>query len=398
MQESRSNLQQDSRSNLPPTDVAGALSSLEQGQLVSGSAIDFVVDMLKPALRHNYMIFSNTVLQPVESRSLKPLMSWVENILIPVSHTDPEHWTLAEVHIPSQRIRHYDSLGPHNSQLHKSAEDRVRDLLSHLGLDAVAWPFSYAPSPGQQNDMDCGIHVLCQLLRIVLDLDEASVAVDCALWRQFFTSWLSRKAIACERAASPISALSLPEAQLDQLSTTERLDFQSRSFATLARHNEQIESRMSSLQSCLASIRACQRILDSLNDQVEQLATKAEAQRSEGERCEAVLTSIRSMTSLSEESKASQIDFWTGSQARLASELHEYHKRAASLPDFQAGLAAAKETAGALFQTRSAEEVELQTRRSELGRELERMTVYSGYIAHQYGQSGAEPGPAGQTG
>ena len=184
------------KSDLPSTDEQGALKTLEPGNWLSASALEFVLSACKGKgfrIHHGFSISTPEKFEPrASSRS-----DSADILLLTLYHHD--HWTLAKLNVRDESIVFYDSLF---SQFDLLAESALRVFVDRIGHNSKHWSFSVVHTPTQQNGDDCGAFVLITALHL---LSESSLpsSYNVGMWRVILRALLVGEPQPCEPIVLP---------------------------------------------------------------------------------------------------------------------------------------------------------------------------------------------------
>lgn len=164
-------------SNVPTSDLAGALSSLQQGQRLSATALE----MSLAAVERDDTVILDPQLYDMDTDRVGRVPSIEDStslVLLPINHSTKEHWTLAVFRVGDGIVEHYDSLSGYDPPA-KS----VRRLLKMAGeLRKQSWIFEQRTSAQQTNGYDCGVFVLKTAIFVLAGM-EPPARFDCVIWR-----------------------------------------------------------------------------------------------------------------------------------------------------------------------------------------------------------------------
>ena len=175
---------------IPTTDTDGAWSSLNDRCLVSASAIEIILSTCNSPVIKVFDPQAWSLSEPDALKSFKIDIAVLTLVLLPL-HKD-NHWTLAVFDLHCFRVWYYDSLvdGLSQTQIPTAIRQSLEIFLGSLGVDLDGWTFSYGIGPIQNNDYDCGIHLLVTALHAITG-SKRRIADDCDLWRIIFQCVLS---------------------------------------------------------------------------------------------------------------------------------------------------------------------------------------------------------------
>ena len=146
--------------HLPDTDRIGALESLLSNAWVSATALELILDCIKP--ERCRVLSSGFVPQDSNELSVKKLLRLKDEtkLWLPLNHGD--HWTLAAVDFQKTTITVYDS-SP-TSHYEQEIDNVMQALASYLNrheqLQGSTWKTGQQRQHQQSNSDDCGIFVL----------------------------------------------------------------------------------------------------------------------------------------------------------------------------------------------------------------------------------------------
>ena len=173
------------RRHLPDTDRIGALESLSPNAWVSATALELILDRIKP--EHCRVLSSGFVPQDANKLSVKKLLRLKDEtkLWLPLNHGD--HWTLAAVDFHKTTITVYDS-SP-TSQYERDINNIMQALASYLNrhekLQGSTWKIDQQRQHQQSNFYDCGIFVLIFALMDATGSPLPS-QISSLHWRQIF--------------------------------------------------------------------------------------------------------------------------------------------------------------------------------------------------------------------
>ena len=230
-------------STLPDTDRIGALKSLSPKAWVSATALELILNCIKP--EHCRVISSGFVPQEANKLSEKKLLRLKDEtkLWLPLNHGD--HWTLAIVDFCETTITVYDS-SP-TSHYEQEIDNIMQALTSYLNqhekLRGSMWKTDQQRQHQQSNSDDCGIFVLIFALS---DATESPVPsqIHSPQWRQIFRYFIDSS----EHVISswPTTGFGLP---LEPKSQT--MDTIHSEFASLCKSLSQATYRSKSAQGCV---------------------------------------------------------------------------------------------------------------------------------------------------
>ena len=230
-------------STLPDTDRIGALKSLSPKAWVSATALELILNCIKP--EHCRVISSGFVPQEANKLSEKKLLRLKDEtkLWLPLNHGD--HWTLAIVDFCETTITVYDS-SP-TSHYEQEIDNIMQSLTSYLNqhekLRGSMWKTDQQRQHQQSNSDDCGIFVLIFALS---DATESPVPsqIHSPQWRQIFRYFIDSS----EHVISswPTTGFGLP---LEPKSQT--MDTIHSEFASLCKSLSQATYRSKSAQGCV---------------------------------------------------------------------------------------------------------------------------------------------------
>lgn len=178
---------------IPSNDLSGAISSLDDGQWVSSTAIELTLNKFPfPDIR----IFDPSFFASGSTYSLKQIRGeklWVMPLLV-----SGDHWALITIENVARTVTFWDSLEDpaHESKARRILHDfeqfvRTSPAIEYqLASEAFAfgdksWAFAVQKCPQQENQTDCGIYTLVFAVYKVLGLTLPE-SLDVGLWRQLF--------------------------------------------------------------------------------------------------------------------------------------------------------------------------------------------------------------------
>ncbi|KAL2045964.1 hypothetical protein ABVK25_011889 [Lepraria finkii] len=175
----------DALSNLPDTDRNGALKSLSPKAWVSATALELILNCIKP--EHCRVLSSGFVPQEANKLSEKKLLRLKDEtkLWLPLNHRD--HWTLAVIDLYKTTITVYDS-SP-TSHYEQEIDSVIQALTSYLNqhekLQGSTWKTDQQRQHQQANSDDCGIFVLIFALADATGSPVPS-QIHSLQWRQIF--------------------------------------------------------------------------------------------------------------------------------------------------------------------------------------------------------------------
>ena len=210
------------RSDIPPSDIQGALTSLGEDQWLSSTAVEL---LLKSVLLDSVRIFDSSYLSTSEPEKIfdkQPLRFHGESIwVIPLNHNN-RHWTLAFIELDRFEVEVYDSLGGdanrHLQQATETLNKFMTFLLEHhpkLFRDGSPWKIRIMDCPRQANGYDCGVCVVVFAYYRILGLSLPKT-VDFGLWRRILRQSLNGNKLD-EDVMKP-SKSQVPESQTGKVS------------------------------------------------------------------------------------------------------------------------------------------------------------------------------------
>lgn len=233
----------DTLSNLPDTDWIGALKSLSPKAWVSATALELVLNCIKP--EYCRVLNSGFVPQEANKLSEKKLLRLKNEtkLWLPLNHGD--HWTLGVVDFHNTTITVYDS-SP-TSHYEQEIADVMQALTSYLNqhenFKGSTWKTDQQRQHRQSNSDDCGIFVLIFAL---CDATGSPVPsqVHSRQWRQIFRYFIdSTQNVISSSATTDFGSL------LDTKSQT--MDTIHSEFASLCESLSQATYRSKSAQGCV---------------------------------------------------------------------------------------------------------------------------------------------------
>ena len=194
--------------HLPDTDRIGALESLSPNAWVSATALELVLNCIKP--EHCRVLSSGFVPQDSNELSVKKLLRLKDEtkLWLPLNHGD--HWTLATVDFQKTIITVYDS-SP-TSHYEQEIDNVMQALTSYLNrheqLQGSTWKTDQQRQHQQSNSDDCGIFVL------IFALSDATGSplpsqISSLQWRQIFRCFIDPTQHVTSSAATIESGLPL---------------------------------------------------------------------------------------------------------------------------------------------------------------------------------------------
>lgn len=180
---------------IPPNTLEGAVTSLEDRQWLSTTAIDELVRML-PC--QNTKIYDAAFMRADDPQSMLKKTSrgdWLNaRSVFPTNHHG-NHWTLIVIDPHIAEIGFYNSL-PNNRIYEREAKDATDCWISLLSqqneakLDRQRWAFRVKDCPAQADTNDCGISVIVCATYRILNLSLPS-SFDFVLWRRVLRAVLA---------------------------------------------------------------------------------------------------------------------------------------------------------------------------------------------------------------
>ena len=194
--------------HLPDTDRIGALESLSPNVWVSATALELLLNCIKP--EHCRVLSSGFVPEDSNELSVKKLLRLKDEtkLWLPLNHGD--HWTLATVDFQKTTITVYDS-SP-TSYYKQEIDDVMQALASYLNrheqLQGSTWKTGQQRQHQQSNSDDCGIYVL------IFALSDATGSplpsqISSLQWRQIFRCFIDPTQHVTSSAATIESGLPL---------------------------------------------------------------------------------------------------------------------------------------------------------------------------------------------
>ena len=236
----------DAHSNLPDTNRIGALQSLSPKTWVSASALELILNCIKP--EHCRVLSSGFVPQEANKLLEKNLLHLKDEakLWLPLHHGN--HWTLAVVDFYKTTITVYDSSPTSN---YEQESDSVMQALTsylkqHEKLQEAMWKTSQQRQHQQSNFYDCGIFVLIFALSDATGLPVPS-QIHGPQWRQIFRYFIDSKEYVISSSATTESGL-----RLDIKSQT--MDIILSKSASLCKSLSQARYRSKSAQGCVELI------------------------------------------------------------------------------------------------------------------------------------------------
>ena len=232
----------DALRHLPDTDRRGALESLSPNAWVSATALELILDCIKP--EHCRVLSSGFVPQEANKLPEKKLLRLEDEtkLWLPLNHRD--HWTLAVVDLHKTTITVYDS-SP-TSHYEQEIDNVMQALASYLNrhekLQGSMWKTDQQRQHQQSNSDDCGIFVLIFALSDVTGSPVPS-QIHSLQWRQIFRCFIDPFQHVISSAATIKSDLP-PEAK------SQRMDTIHSEFTSLYNSLSQATYRSKSAQGC----------------------------------------------------------------------------------------------------------------------------------------------------
>lgn len=194
--------------HLPDTDRIGALESLSPNAWVSATALELILDRIKP--EHCRVLSSGFVPQEANKLSVKKLLRLKDEtkLWLPINHRD--HWILVAVDFHKTTITVYDS-SP-TSHYQQDIDNIMQALASYLNrhekLQGSKWKTDRQRQHQQSNSDDCGIFVL------IFALSDATGSplpsqISSLQWRQIFRYFIDPIQDVTSSAATSVSGLPL---------------------------------------------------------------------------------------------------------------------------------------------------------------------------------------------
>ena len=233
----------DTLSSLPDTDRIGALKSLLPNAWVSATALELILNCVKP--EHCRVLNSGFVPQEANKLSEKKLLRLKDEtkLWLPLNHQD--HWTLAVVDFYKTTITVYDS-SP-TSHYEQEIDNVMQALTSYLNqhekLQGSVWKTDQQRQHQQSNSDDCGIFVLIFALSNATGSPVPS-QIHSLQWRQIFRYFI-------DPSQPAISSSATIELGSPLESKSQTMDTIHSEFAGLCKSLSQAIHRSKSAQGCV---------------------------------------------------------------------------------------------------------------------------------------------------
>ena len=229
--------------NLPDTDRTGALKSLSPNAWVSATALEIILNCIKP--EHCRVLNSGFVPQEADKLSEKKLLRLKDEtkLWLPLNHGD--HWTLAVVDFHKTTITVWDS-SP-TSHYKQDIDNVMQALTSYLNrhekLRGSIWKTNQQRQHQQSNSDDCGIFVLIFALSDATGLP-VPLQIHSLQWRQIFRYFIdsSQLVISSSATIEPGSTLETKSQTMDAIHSE---------FATLCKSLSRATYCSKSAQGCV---------------------------------------------------------------------------------------------------------------------------------------------------
>ena len=229
--------------NLPDTDRIGALESLSPNAWVSATALELVLNCIKP--EHCRVLNSGFVPQEADKLSEKKLLRLKDEtkLWLPLNHGD--HWTLAVVNFHETTITVYNS-SP-TSHYEQDIDNVIQALTLYLNrhekLQGSIWKTNQQRQQQQSNSDDCGIFVLIFALSDATGLP-VPLQIHSLQWRQIFRYFI-------DSSQHVISSSATIEAGSPLETKSQTIDTIHSEFATLCKSLSQATYCSKSAQGCV---------------------------------------------------------------------------------------------------------------------------------------------------
>ena len=229
--------------NLPDTDRIGALESLSPNAWVSATALELVLNCIKP--EHCRVLNSGFVPQEADRLSEKNLLRLKDEtkLWLPLNHGD--HWTLAVVDFHKTTITVYDSSPTRHYE--QDVDNVTQALTSYLNrhekLQGSIWKTNQQRQHQQSNSDDCGIFVLIFALSDATGLP-VPLQIHSLQWRQIFRYFI-------DSSQHVISSSATIEAGSPLETKSRTIDTIHSEFATLCKSLSQATYCSKSAQGCV---------------------------------------------------------------------------------------------------------------------------------------------------
>ena len=229
--------------NLPDTDRTGALESLLPNAWVSATALELILDCIKP--EHCRVLNSGFMPPKADKLSEKKLLRLKDEtkLWLPLNHGD--HWTLAVVDFHKTTITVYDSSPTRHYE--QDIDNVIQALTSYLNrhekLQGSIWKTNQQRQHQQSNCDDCGIFVLIFALSDATGLPVPS-QIHSLQWRQIFRYFIdsSQPVVSSSATIEYGSALETRSQTMDAIHSE---------FATLCKSLSQATHCSKSAQGCV---------------------------------------------------------------------------------------------------------------------------------------------------
>lgn len=173
-------------SQTPPSNVDGAIQSLQPQKYLSSTAIEQVLSF---CAIDGVRIYDPAYLAN-RSKSWSKITVKDDNLLLfPLHHNRPnyKHWTLAIVDLTTATVRHYDSApSERNEEEARSRLSAFKGILDveGAGHEGCDWKFESVPY-NQTNGFDCGVWTILFAMHSVVNLT-CPEKIDTEMWRLTF--------------------------------------------------------------------------------------------------------------------------------------------------------------------------------------------------------------------
>lgn len=174
---------EDPTAAVPSSDVLGAIQSLQPGQWLSASAINWSLVVLSPS---NVRVLDNTVIElsdPAKIHCKKPLR-FQENhryVVLPL-HRNQNHWVVVSLDLDAGEAVYFDSIAGGNT-VPADVTHLLDELISsHPTLSQKDWSYTGGSCGVQKNSYDCGLHVVVTAIHHVAGLSQPE-NIDSVFWR-----------------------------------------------------------------------------------------------------------------------------------------------------------------------------------------------------------------------
>ena len=233
----------DGLSDLPDTDRIGALKSLSPKAWVSATALELILNCIKP--EHCRVLNSGFVPQEANKLSEKKLLRLKDEtkLWLPLNHGD--HWTLAIVDFNKTTITVYDSspTSHYEQEIYNVIQALTSYLNQHEKLQGSMWKTDQQRQHQQSNSDDCGIFVL------IFALSDATgspvpLQIHSLQWRQIFRYFI-------DSSQHVISSSATIEFGLPLETKSQTMDTIHSEFASLCKSLSQATYRSKSAQGCV---------------------------------------------------------------------------------------------------------------------------------------------------